>query len=136
MTNRFQEYFGLIKKAAESEIFDIIAHFDLPRRYWGNLGENEIEMANDALRAIKASDMCIELNTSGFRTNNVLECFPGKKLLKYAKEVDIPVTLGSDSHQPEHVATYFTEAIQLLKEVGYSDVSLFEKRRRKPVSII
>ncbi len=131
---RFKKYFALVRSAAESGIFDIMGHFDLPRRFWGNLDDYETELAKDALRAIKNSNMCLEVNTSGFRTKIVEEPFPGKELLKFAKEMDIPVTLGSDSHQPEYIASYFTEAKQLLKEVGYSTITFFDQRKRVAIT--
>ena len=132
---QFQKYFDTVEKAAEAGLFDIIAHFDLPRRFWGDMDEISMAYAIHALEQIKKNDICLEINTSGFRTKNVEEPFPGVKLLYLARDWEIPVTLGSDAHHPRDVASYFQEAIILLKKIGFKYVQLFNNRQRIPLKI-
>lgn len=131
----FLKYFNALEKAVGSGLFDIVGHFDLPRRFWGDLDEMSFEYAVRVLKLIKDYDLCLEINTSGFRTKNVEEPFPGHKLLYLAYDIGIPITLGSDSHIPHDVGSYFQEAVTLLKKIGYNEVSLFTNRRRisKPI---
>ena len=131
----FQIYFENIEKAIATGLFDIIAHFDLPRRFWGDMDDMSMSYAVHALELMKKYDLCLEINTSGFRTKNVEEPFPGSKLLHLAKEWEIPVTLGSDAHKPGHVGSYFDEAIALLKEIGFEYIHLFANRQRIPLKI-
>ena len=131
----FCKYFESIQQAANAGIFDIIAHFDLPRRFWGDLDDESVWCAKMALETIKKNDLCLEINTSGFRTKSVLEPFPGKNLLHLVREMDIPVTLGSDSHSPLDVGSYFREAIALLKEIGFKKISFFSHRKRRSIAI-
>lgn len=131
----FSKYFDVMEKAVSSGLFDIVGHFDLPRRFWGNLDEMSFEYAVRVLKLVKKYDLCLEINTSGFRTKNVEEPFPGHDLLCLARDLRIPITLGSDSHIPHDVGSYFHEAVTLLKKIGYTEVSFFANRSRisKPI---
>ena len=131
----FQIYFENVKKAIKTGLFDIIAHFDLPRRFWGDMDNMSMSYAVHALELIKKNDLCLEINTSGFRTKNVEEPFPCCKLLHLAKDWEIPITLGSDAHKPVDVGSYFDEAIALLKEIGFEYIHLFANRQRIPLKI-
>lgn len=134
-TKLFRQYFELVERAANSGFYDIVGHFDLPRRFWGDLDHESIIYAQHALESIKRNNLCIEINTSGFRTKSVMEPFPGRYLLERICELDIPITLGSDSHSPPDVGSYFHEVVSLLKEIGFREVHCFSHRRRKPISI-
>lgn len=131
----FNLYFENVAKAANSGIFDIIGHFDLPRRFWGDLPTESYSAAEQALKAIKENDMCVEINTSGFRTKYVEEPFPGNHILEMVKDMDIPITLGSDSHSPDDVASFFPEAVTLLKSLGYTSINTFSNHQRCEVSL-
>jgi len=131
----FCNYFEAIEKAVHTELFDIIGHFDLPRRFWGDLDYTSMCYAVRALELIKKNDICLEINTSGYRTKNIQEPFPGRKLLSLANEMEIPVTLGSDSHSPRDVGSYFCEAIALLKKIGFINVNFFTNRERQSLPI-
>jgi histidinol-phosphatase (PHP family) len=131
----YEKYFELVEQAANSGFFDIIAHFDLPRRFWGDLDIESIAYAAKALESIKRNNVCLEINTSGFRTKNVMEPFPGRYLLELIHELKIPITLGSDSHSPLDVGSYFHEVIALLKEIGFREVNYFAHRQRTPILI-
>lgn len=135
VTTLYELYFNLIEKLARSGIFDIIAHFDLPIKFWGGFGNKEFKMAKRTLESIKKAGVCLEVNTSGFRTKGVLAPYPGKRLLNYACQLGIPVTLGSDSHHPNDVGSHFKEALQILIETGFKSISVFENRKRKSIPI-
>lgn len=131
----FQKYFKAMEQAIETGLFDIIAHFDIPRRFWGDLDQASMSYAVRMLELIKQKDLCLEINTSGFRTKNVEEPFPGSTLLHLAKELEIPITLGSDAHKPIDVGSYFDESIFLLKNIGFEHIHLFDNRQRIPLKI-
>ncbi len=131
----FRIYFDSLEKAIHTGLFDIIGHFDLPRRFWGDLNAECLTYAKRTMELIKKYDLCLEINTSGFRTKNVEEPFPGTKLLYLAKEMGIPITLGSDSHSPRDVGSYFDEAIALLKVIGFKNINIFSNRKREAIPI-
>ena len=47
----------------------------------------------------------------------------------------IPVVIGADAHDPGRVADGFVDALDMLRETGYSEVSLFLNRRRQDLPI-
>lgn len=131
----FRKYFNSIARAASTGIFNIIAHFDLPRRFWGDLPAESYRDAENALRAIKEHDVSVEINTSGFRTKHIEEPFPGNHILEMVKQMEIPITLGSDSHTPDDVASYFSETVIMLKSLGFKYINKFSSQKRSIVPL-
>ncbi|MHA1265489.1 MAG: histidinol-phosphatase HisJ family protein [Candidatus Helarchaeota archaeon] len=125
----YQKYFNLLIKAIESRLFDIVAHFDLPKKYGDRPTEPLTEVIGKVLDALIQQKLCIELNTSGFR-KPVKEQYPSIDILHLCYENDIQVTLGSDSHRPEEVGWEIGKALQILREVGYSQIVGFTKRKK------
>jgi histidinol-phosphatase (PHP family) len=54
-------------------------------------------------------------------------------MLNYAKELGIPVTIGSDAHSPARLAENLEQARQCLKEAGFVQLATFERRIRTMV---
>lgn len=120
-------YYKLIEEAAQTGLYDIIGHLDLPKRIAGptiDISEN----INDALKSIQKSGVALDVNTSGIR--KVGELYPKKEILQQAFMLHIPVVLGSDAHKPEEVAADFPSTIEMLKKIGYTQSCVFENRKR------
>ena len=111
----YREYFDTVKDAAEAKIFDIIAHFDLVKKFGYRPENGYLEIAVDALETIKKNDICLEINTSGLR-KEAKEIYPNDEILFKAYELNIPITLGSDSHKPSEVGWHFKETVEKLKK--------------------
>ena len=55
---------------------------------------------------------------------------PSRDILKLYKELGGKIiTIGSDSHKPEHLGAYIDEAKELLKEIGFDSFCTFEKMK-------
>ncbi len=124
-----QLYFDSLKKAIQSELFDIVAHFDLPKKYGDRPKRSIMELIDGIIEALVKYDVSMEINTSGFR-KPAKEQYPAKNILRACYENDIQITIGSDSHKPEEVGWEIERAIKLLKEVGYSQIVGFNKRKK------
>ena len=81
---------------------------------------------------LRSHDSVIELNTGGAR-KKVAEFYPEDDILLQTK--DIGITLGSDSHHPDEVGYQFDIAIKKLKQMGYSHLIRFNKRKREKYPI-
>ena len=125
----WQEYFDLIEAMARSGHFDIVGHLDLIKVFKFMPKRPVTEIAEAAMQAIKAADMTIELNVSGYR-KPVAEAYPSRELLERAFALGIPITFGSDAHKPEQVGLFRNEAEALAKSVGYTRCALFTGRER------
>ncbi|HVU28046.1 MAG TPA: histidinol-phosphatase HisJ [Verrucomicrobiae bacterium] len=129
----WQIYFERLAKAAESKLFEIIGHADLPKKFGHRPPENCAKLYEPFLDAAKKSGCAIELNTAGLR-KDCKEIYPSREILQRAFEKGVPITFGSDAHAPGEVGMNFAEAIQLAKSVGYSHCCQFIKRQRTLVA--
>jgi len=124
----YRDYFQLVRQAAESGLFDAIGHLDLPKKFGHVPAEGYLDLAEDALKAIAAAGLALDVNTAGWR-KPVGELYPSPALLVRARELGIPAVLGSDAHAPEEVGHRFPEAVRALKEAGYTEAVVFRGRR-------
>lgn len=129
-------YFEHLALAAETGLFDSLAHPDLVKIVQPAAWQPERlhDAVGYALDRISATGVAMELNTYGLRKNPA-EMHPGPWMLEQMQQRGIPVTLGSDAHQPERVADHFEAALDALTAVGYTEVNIFLNRRRHPIDI-
>ncbi len=131
-----QLYYDHLARSAESGLFDTLAHPDLIK----NEAPEEWHFARiqpfieRALDRIAATGVAMELNTSGL-SKLLPEMNPGIPQLKLMHERGIPVVLGADAHLPQRVADRYEEALHILREVGYREISFFLDRQRQTVPI-
>ncbi|MDR1911015.1 MAG: histidinol-phosphatase [Helicobacteraceae bacterium] len=134
LENVWRAYFAAMADMAKSGRFNIVGHFDLiklPGRYKGKKPD---EAVIAALEAIKEANMAIEFNASGWR-KSIGEQYPSIEILKIAYELKIPLTFGSDSHSPLHVAKELDRAYDLARSIGYKEAALFEDKKMRMVKI-
>lgn len=112
-------YYGYAVQAAESGIFDAIAHLDYYRKYGERYYGSDILKAHeqflpDLFDALNKSGTALEINTSALR-RHLSDYFPTIPTLTRAKRAGVEVMfLGSDAHRPEHVGFDFDSAVHLL----------------------
>ena len=129
-------YFRLLADAAETQLFDCLAHPDLVKNETASAWAPADIMTEikHALDRIAAAGIAMELNTSG--VNKVIgEMNPFPAMLVEMRERGIPITVGADAHQPERVADGFEAALDLLTECGYTHVNVFLERQRREIPI-
>ncbi len=123
-------YFQEIGALAETGIFDVVSHLDLPKKFGYKPSEKALkEMAAPILDKIAKAKMVIEINTSGLR-RPIKEIYPSLQLLSMAYERKIPIVFGSDAHIPKDVGYCFKDAVKLAREAGYKTAIKFSKRER------
>ena len=130
----YRKYFELVQQSAKSGLFDIIGHFDLIKKFQCWPETDQTSLFEETLKIMKEANVVIELNTSGMdRPCN--EFFPSREILSLACKLGVPVTLGSDAHEPNQVARHFDLAVSFLKEVGYTKITRFRNRQRGEIEI-
>lgn len=122
-------YFSCYRKAAESGLFDFLGHPDLVKKFGDRPQGDLSRFYREALDAIEAKGVAIEINTAGLR-KPVGELYPGRQFLEEAFRRGIPVLVNSDAHDPSEVGADFDKAYALLHDVGYREVQRFVKRER------
>jgi histidinol-phosphatase (PHP family) len=127
-------YFQAIAQAAQSGLFDFLAHPDLVKKF-GHIPPGDLlPYYKEALDAIEASKMAIEVSTAGLR-KEVGEIYPARQFLKEAFRRKIPVLISSDSHAPKEVGHEFQKALSLVKEIGYRELTAFKKRQKVKIPL-
>jgi histidinol-phosphatase (PHP family) len=128
----WQVYFDRLTMAAESKLFEIIGHADLPKKFGHKPPGNITPLYEKFLDAAKKSGCAIELNTAGLR-KDCKEIYPSRQILELAFKRGVPITFGSDAHAPQEVGMNFGEAVELARSVGYREACQFVNRQRTMV---
>ena len=129
----WKDYFEAIEQMAKSNLFDVVGHFDLIKVF-KYLPKKDIRLiANKALKAIKKSNMVIEINAAGLR-KPIAEAYPSLSLLQICFELDIPITFSSDAHSIEQIGFKYDEVSTLAKEIGYTKCVFFRNKDRHLVT--
>jgi histidinol-phosphatase (PHP family) len=125
-------YFERLTMAAESKLFEIIGHADLPKKFGHRPTRDCTPLYEKFLAAAKKSGCAVELNTAGLR-KDCREIYPSRQILKLAFQNGVPITFGSDAHDPAEVGMNFAEAVQLAHSVGYRERRCFVQRKHQSV---
>ncbi|WP_339170731.1 histidinol-phosphatase HisJ [Paenibacillus sp. FSL H7-0943] len=133
----YRLYYDAVKKSALSGLYDIIGHMDVIKRFGYSPqtpeGKAEVRALElETLKVIADSGIAMELNASGL-TKPCAEMFPAEHLLQEALKLGIPLTLGSDAHDPAKLGDGLQEARSMLWQTGFRELAVFEGRRRTTV---
>jgi len=127
-------YFERLTMAAESGLFDIIAHADLCKKFCFYPKQDCTPLFTRFLEAAKRHGVAMELNTAGLR-KDCKEIYPSPAIVQLAFRLGVPITFASDAHAPTEVGMNFPEAIQLARSAGYTHYLRFTRRRREEVKL-
>lgn len=125
------DYFDSLDKLVKTDCYDVLGHIIYPLRYMHGLGSMDpyYDRIHALLRTAAQMGRGIEVNT--YRGNTLEEWRP---VLERWRDVGGElVTVGSDAHRPEHVGLGVGEAYELLRDVGFRYVAVYD--RRKPAMI-
>ena len=114
--------------------YSVLGHMDLITRY-DEAGYYPFEkikpIITKILKYVIADGKGIEINTSSHRYG-LKDLTPSRDILRLYYELGGRIiTIGSDSHKPEHLGAYIDEAKQELKNLGFKEFCTFDKM--KPV---
>lgn len=134
----YERYYVAVAKAAATGFYDIMGHLDVIKRFGHRpdaARQSETEaLERRALEAVRAAGVAMELNASGL-SKPVAEMFPSRRVLAAAIEMGIPLTVGSDAHDPMKLSEHLDKARALLHELGVRELATFEKRSRKMIPL-
>ena len=130
----YREYFYLVEKMASSKLFNIVGHIDLVKVFGFKPKKDIKDIAKNAIKAIKNSNMAIEINTAGLR-KPVKELYPNDELLDMILNENIDITFSSDAHSPAQVGFKLNETINKLKDLGLNEAVIFKNRQKEKIKI-
>lgn len=125
----YDEYYRLLAKAASTGFFDVLTHFDLPKKHGHRPSAPRAEAEEEAIAEARAAGCAVEISSAGLR-KPVGEAYPELRLLSRIREAGIPMTFSSDAHAPAEVGWGYERTIVLAREAGLAEFVTFERRRR------
>ena len=124
----YHDYYDLLRKSAASGLFDIMGHVDLVKKFGHRATEDMTEEIEKTAKVFKKAGVAVEINTSGLR-KPVKEMYPAPECLEIYRKAGVPLTFGSDAHDPKDVGKDFDKALALAKAVGYKEYLIFKQRK-------
>ncbi len=129
-----RDYYEILLEVSETGDFDCLGHLDYCKRHLRGAGcsdyyEDFEPVIRKVLKNVIRRGKGIEVNTSGLRQPQ-RELTPAlRTLLLYRELGGTIVTVGSDAHSPEYLGYAFACAEQVLKQAGFSETAVYEKRK-------
>jgi histidinol-phosphatase (PHP family) len=114
-------YVTEVKAAANSGLFNTIAHLDYVRKYgleyYGDSLDAVLrERLPETFPSLTVTGIALEVNTAGLR-KGLDSYFPRMDILNAARRAGVEITyLGSDAHRPEQVGFDFDAAAALVPQ--------------------
>lgn len=129
----YSAYFRELAEMVEWGGFDVVAHFDLVKRYghrhYGPYDPADFrDLILPVLGAMAARGIGLEINTSGVDQAPGAP-YPEPQILEWARDAGVRVlTIGSDSHRPDRFAAGLAEGRRLARRAGWESFTVFEGR--------
>ena len=124
----YVDYFDLLRQSARSRMFDIMGHVDLVKKFGHRPSADMRPEVEKTAKAFKESGVCVEINTSGLR-KPAAEMYPSLEFLKIYQKAGVPLSFGSDAHDPLHVGCDYDKAYDLARAAGYQEYVVFNQRK-------
>lgn len=129
----WRRYFAWVAEAARSGLFDILAHPDLVKIWGADSPQPSADPRSHyepAIEAIAESGIAVEVSTAGLR-KPVGEIYPSRSFLEMCVEAGASFALSSDAHTPDQVGYAYEQAVELLSQLGVTELCVFERRERR-----
>ncbi len=122
----YEEMLAVVQQYKE---YSVLGHMDLVVRYDKNgvyPFQNIKPLIEKILKTVISDGKGIEINTSSYRYG-LSDTTPSMDILKLYRELGGKIiTIGSDSHKPEHLGAYIKETKELLKGLGYTQFCTYK----------
>lgn len=131
------DYLDELIELAGMDCFDVMAHIGYPIRYTRRAGfktritmESHGEKLELLLKKLIENGKGIEINCAGFRNPILRSSVPTTDILKCYKRLGGEIiTVGSDAHRIADAGSGLPEGFDILRNLGYKYVTVFESRK-------
>jgi histidinol-phosphatase (PHP family) len=130
MTELGEKYYSILLDSIDLEIFDVLGHIDLYRRYGERFYGNAIhDLWKSHLKELSSKMLSkrigFEVNTSSLR-RGMQQPMPEERIIRALREEGIKtVTVGSDAHSPSDVGKDIKTAMDILKQAEFDGLSSY-----------
>lgn len=136
-------YFANLEALLDSGLFDAVGHADILLR--GVPEDILLRRFEPLLELLARSGTAFELNASGLRKSSLdpvtgsevlgLWSYPSRELLRRVIACGVPLTIGSDAHEPRDAGAGLKDMLAVLRPLGLKRISYYERRRRIDVDL-
>lgn len=127
-TDLIKRHFKTLAKAAQSGLFEFIAHVDYMRKtpHYNNKIFDQDKIA--LIKICKQCNATLEVNTKHVPANE--ETSPNLWWLKEMKKFNLPILLSDDAHNKSSLTQGFDVAEKLLADMNYTNRWDMSKKRK------
>ncbi|MHA1945955.1 MAG: histidinol-phosphatase HisJ [Candidatus Hodarchaeales archaeon] len=131
----FMKYYNELNKLVKTDFYDVLGHFDVIKKLKLPITDQPLiwESILKVIDTLEGSSMVVEINTSGLRKQN--ELYPQPMIIQELIDRKIPLILGSDAHNPEHVGYAFEKTLDFLKKTGLKQLCRISMHQKEFVKI-
>lgn len=136
-----ERYLDEMLELAQIGDFDVLGHLSYPLRYMKMRDGVQVDFEpfypqlEEIFKILIARGKGIELNTAGYVNNGIGPIPDGEILKLYKSNGGKIISIGSDAHSPERIQTGLREGCRLLKEIGFTEIAVFQNRKAKMITI-
>lgn len=134
-----RQYFEDVKETVLTADFDILSHLTVVYRYIIYKYNRSIDTSvflpqiEEILKSVITQGKTLEVNTSGMVSGYLM---PDADILRLYKSLGgNDISVGSDSHSPENLCLGINEAVNILRELGFSHLTHYIGRKPYKTSI-
>jgi histidinol-phosphatase (PHP family) len=139
----YEAYFQQVVRLAAEGDFDVLGHLDLVKRDAFKFNRQYdgpgpyADMIRTALRSIVERGKGMEINTSPlYNGKGMSEPCPSLEIVRWYRELGGEIlTLGSDAHTPDRIASHFDVALEIARAAGFKRLARFEQRKIRWIRI-
>ncbi len=123
------EYLRQLEKACATGFFDVMTHFDLPKKFGHRMPPQLSAAEGRAVAAARAAGVAVEVSSAGLR-KAIGEEYPAPPLLASLVTAGVPIVFSSDAHAPAEVAWGREKVLAAVRAAGATEHLSFRKRER------
>lgn len=122
------KYLGLLRRAVETGLFNVVAHFDVARNWGFKPSDSFRKEELGVLEKVGELKMAVEVSSKGLR-NPVKEAYPTRRIFEACASMKIPITFGTDAHSLREIDFMYDSIVEYARSMGYVEQALFEHGR-------
>jgi len=128
------DYFDLLRRAAASRLFDVLAHPDLVKKFGHRASGDLSRFYRPVLTEMQRAGTALEVSSAGLR-KQVREIYPSLEFMKLANREGVTITFASDAHSPAEVGHRFDALVVAARQAGYTTITRFAGRKPEQVTL-
>lgn len=136
-----EAYYGKIREMLLKMPPNIVAHLDVIRKNNGKndfFNEDEEWYRDEVLKTLEVISLThaiVEINTGGMSRGYVKTPYPSIWIMEACHDMEIPIIVNSDTHNPLTIDSYYNETYKLLKYIGFKHQRVLYKDEWRDVSL-